>query len=125
MAPALYIDEVTQYVLEQVHAVDEREVHALPAEHLLQRVLREEVVTELRASTPLVAANLERLQRSGLAVEEDGRFRFAPAGEAMKRLCDDVAEAYRERPVAVINLIAAPEDPIQGLADAFKFKGGA
>ena len=84
-----------------------------------------EVVTELRASTALVAANLERLQRSGLAIEDDGRFRFAPAGDVMQRLCDRVADAYRERPVAIINLIAAPTDPIQGLADAFKFKGGA
>ena len=31
--------------------------------------------------------------------------------------------AYRQRPVSVINLIAAPPDPVQGLADAFKFRG--
>jgi hypothetical protein len=31
---------------------------------------------------------------------------------------------YRERPVTVINLISAPPDKLQELADAFKFRGG-
>ena len=83
-----------------------------------------ELVRELRGSTWLVTTNLGRLQRSGLVVDDDGRFRFAPAGEVLRGLCDEIAEAYRERPVTVINLIAAPDDPIRGLADAFRFKGG-
>jgi hypothetical protein len=39
-------------------------------------------------------------------------------------LCDQLEQAYRERPVAIVNLIAAPRDPLQSLADAFKFRGG-
>ena len=31
---------------------------------------------------------------------------------------------YRDRPVTLINLIAAPEDHIQQLADAFRFRRG-
>lgn len=83
-----------------------------------------ELVKELRASTTLVTDALASLERSGLVVgEADGRGRYAPANETLAGLVDAVEAAYRERPVAIINLIAAPEDRLQGLADAFKFRG--
>lgn len=83
-----------------------------------------ELVRELRASTHLVERSLEDLEHSGLvAAEADGRRRYAPANETLAALADAVEADYRERPVALINLIAAPEERLQGLADAFKFKG--
>ena len=42
----------------------------------------------------------------------------------LEELCGRLEAAYRERPVAIINMIARPNDPLQSLADAFKFKGG-
>lgn len=84
-----------------------------------------DLVRELRASTGLVHDNLQRFERSGLAVRDDrGCFRYAPAAPVLAELCDRLEAAYRERPVAVVNLIAAPRDPLQSLADAFKFKRG-
>lgn len=84
----------------------------------------EALVAELRASASLVVDNLQRFERSGLAMHDDaGEWRYAPANPVLARLADQLEAAYRERPVAVINLIAAPPDPIQGLADAFKFRG--
>lgn len=75
---------------------------------------------ELRASGPLIADNLRRLQASGLVAEEQGAWRFAPATPELERFCDQLAEAYHTRPVSVINMIAAP-NPVQDLADAFNF----
>ncbi len=83
-----------------------------------------DLVRELRASTSLVADNLRRLETSGLAAPEEGCFRYAPANPVLDSLCVQLEAAYRERPVAVINMIARPADPLQSLADAFKFKGG-
>jgi hypothetical protein len=82
----------------------------------------EALVRELRASAPLIAGCLATLQDSGLAVNEDGAWRFAPASPELQRFCDQLAEAYQTRPVALINMIAAPSQ-VQDLADAFKFKG--
>lgn len=83
-----------------------------------------ELVAELRASTSLVGDNLAAFERSGLAVCDDvGCWRYAPAGSVLDDLAARLERAYRERPVAIINLIAAPPDPIQGLADAFKWRG--
>lgn len=83
----------------------------------------QDLVAELRASTSLVGDNLVRLQRAGLiSSTDDGRFRFAPAGPALTGLCDELDAAYRQRPVQVINAIAAPPDKLQALADAFRIK---
>jgi hypothetical protein len=82
------------------------------------------LTAELRASQNLVVDNLERFQRSGLAVcDEENGWRYAPANPVLAGFADLLERAYRERPVSIINLIAAPPDPIQGLADAFKFRG--
>ncbi len=83
-----------------------------------------ELVGELRASTSLVADNLQRLLASGLVVSEKCGVRYAPASPVLDELCMRLQAAYRGRPVAVINLIASPTDPLQSLADAFKFRGG-
>jgi DNA-binding IclR family transcriptional regulator len=84
----------------------------------------EALTAELRASTSLVNDNLQRFERSGLAVRDEGEgWRYAPASAVLAGLVDQLEQAYRERPVSIINLIAAPPDPIQGLADAFKLRG--
>jgi hypothetical protein len=82
------------------------------------------LVAELRASPSLVVDNLHRFEASGLALRDEGEgWRYAPASPLLAQLADQLERAYRERPVSVINVIAAPPDPIQGLADAFKFRG--
>ncbi|HEY8614875.1 hypothetical protein [Phenylobacterium sp.] len=83
-----------------------------------------DLVRELRASQSVVQDNLARFDRGGLVRRDDaGCYAFAPAGPLLAELCDRLEAAYRERPVAVINLIAKPASPLQGLADAFKFRG--
>ena len=84
----------------------------------------DELVRELRASTSLVNTNLQSFERSGLAMRDDaGCYRYAPASPVLDELCGDLEQAYRERPVATINLISKPGDAVQSLADAFKFRG--
>jgi hypothetical protein len=80
-----------------------------------------ELVGELRASDAVVLGVLAAFQRDGLvARSEDGRFRFAPAAELLEELTDALAQAYAERPVAVINAIVSTDTKLQDLADAFR-----
>jgi hypothetical protein len=117
--------ELTAFVREHI-----RSVWALELLLLLKRDPERcwppaDLVRELRASTGLVNDNLQRFERGGIAVRDDqGCFRYAPAAPVLAELCDQVEQAYRERPVAMVNLIASPRDPLQSLADAFKFRGG-
>jgi hypothetical protein len=80
-----------------------------------------ELIGELRASDTVVSGALAGLRREGLVAEgEDGRFRFAPIAAALEELTTALADAYAERPVAVINAIVSNETQLQALADAFR-----
>lgn len=80
-----------------------------------------ELVGELRASDTVVMGVLDGFQRDGLVAKgEDGRFRFAPAADLLEELTIALAEAYSERPVAVINAIVSTDAKLQTLANAFR-----
>ena len=82
------------------------------------------LVAELRANATLVSDCLGGLERAGLALSEEGTFRYAPASPTLRALCDELEAAYRERPVAVVNTIARRRpDPLKGFADSFRFGG--
>ena len=83
-----------------------------------------ELVRELRASPGLVIDNLAGFERGGIsAPDDDERHRYCPATPLLDGLCQRLEEAYRARPVAVVNMIAQPRDPVQSLADAFRLRG--
>lgn len=83
-----------------------------------------ELVSELRASQTVVRNALSQLgHRELILCAEDGRWTYRPASRALETLVDALQNAYRERPVTVINTISRPSS-LQSLADAFKFRGG-
>lgn len=85
----------------------------------------EALVQELRASTLLVEQNLKELLAAGLIREEEPGFVFGPATPALAQACDDLEQAYRQRPVTVVNaIVSAATNNLQTFADAFKFKRG-
>jgi hypothetical protein len=82
-----------------------------------------ELVGELRASEAVVTGVLSGFERDGLVARDArGAVRFAPEEYCIDQLCDALAEAYRERPLAVINVITRPDDQIESLAEAFRFR---
>jgi DNA-binding IclR family transcriptional regulator len=83
------------------------------------------LVQELRASPAIVEPNLRQLVQGGMVREEADGFVYGPASPLLEEACAALERAYRERPVAIINLIVgASGDSVQGFADAFKFKRG-
>ena len=116
--------ELAAFVREHMRSVWAVELLLLLKRDPDRRWAAGDLVRELRASVPLVSDNLQRFERSGLAVREEGEmWRYAPALPMLAALADQLEAAYRERPVTIINIIATPPDPVQGLADAFKFRG--
>jgi DNA-binding transcriptional ArsR family regulator len=85
----------------------------------------DELVRELRASVPLVSQVLTAFTAAGLVHDDgEGRVVYAPASEALNALVGRLEDLYRERPVAVINLIVgASSDKLQSFADAFRLRG--
>jgi DNA-binding HxlR family transcriptional regulator len=82
----------------------------------------EELVRELRASTTVVADSLAAFETAGLVRRDGDTFTYAPATPVLAEVCDRLDALYRERPVKVINAIAAPRSRLQGFADAFRLK---
>jgi hypothetical protein len=85
---------------------------------------REELVHHLRATPTLIDRLLHRLSASGLVARSgDGAYRFECISPAAESLCEALALAADERPIALRDaIIAAPNDKLRDLADAFKFK---
>lgn len=81
-----------------------------------------ELVQALRASTTVVHEALSGLELVGLVQGADEGFRYAPASPALAQLCDQIEQAYRERPVRVINAIVSAKAKMQTFADAFRLK---
>lgn len=81
----------------------------------------DELVRELRATPALIGRGVRELQSAKLVQSgEGGGCRFAPASVELNEMCERLARAYAERPVAVINAIVQSR-PGQSFADAFRF----
>jgi hypothetical protein len=115
--------ELASFVREQLRSVWAVELLLMLRREPSRAWTAPQLVAELRASANLVEDNLAAFERSGLAVNDGaGSWRYSPANPVLDQLAARLDAAYRERPVAIINLIARP-DPVQGLADAFKWRG--
>lgn len=92
---------------------------------------RDELVQLLRATPTLIDRLLGEFTGSGLvARNESGAYRFECATAQTETLCESLAIAADERPIALRDaIISAPNDKLRDLADAFRFndkgpKGG-
>lgn len=84
-----------------------------------------DLVRELRGSPALVAENLRIFELSGVVqATEPERYAYSPASSQIDGLCDALEQEYKKRPTAVMQAIVAGADKVQGLADAFRIKGG-
>lgn len=79
---------------------------------------------ELRSRDKLVAEILAEFVQRGLVVAENSNtFRYKPASDVLDNLVSELENAYSERRIALIQeIVAAPNEKIQTLADAFRLK---
>ena len=71
-----------------------------------------------RESGVAVVAGDTKVVRRG-----EGGYAYAPVSPVLAECCDALERLYRERPVAVVNLIASTRSKLQSFADAFRLKG--
>lgn len=83
---------------------------------------RDELVLELRSTPALIERCMKDLQAARLLECGADTCRYAPATPELDTLCERLARASAERPIAVINTIMqSPNDRRQSFADAFRF----
>lgn len=86
---------------------------------------RDELVQHLRATPTLIDRLLDQLTAAHLVEkDENGAFRFHCATPELEALCDSLALAAEERPIALRDaIISMPREKLRDFSDAFKFKG--
>jgi hypothetical protein len=86
---------------------------------------REELVQHLRATPMLIDRLLTQLTAARLvAANPDGAVRYECSGADIERLCDALAVAAEERPIALRDaIISMPRDKLRDFSEAFRFKG--
>ena len=114
--------EVRAFLTRQVHDLEQLEVLLLLSRQPDRRWTVRDLSQELRTSELSAGRAVEHLCKSGLCVAVNGAYSFASAGTEA-RIIASLADVYRERRVAIIQLIfSRPPDPLRDFADAFDFR---
>lgn len=124
MASSDLNDNLVSFIEGAIHSVWALELLVLLRSERRRSWTKEDLVTSLRASGPLVAEILSSFEASALVVRQDATFRYGPPSSAIDDLCTALEAAYRERPVAVVNtIIRKRSGALNGFADAFRLGG--
>jgi hypothetical protein len=117
---------VRQFLSEHIHSVIQLEALLFLRGAKERSWSATELGRELRIEPIGAAAQLAGLCASTLLICDEGpepRYQYKPPTAQLDEAVEGLAQAYGERPVAIITLIySKPLDPIRGFADAFLFR---
>ncbi len=119
--------EVEDLLVRHIDSVDDLEVLLLTHGNAAVAWSAGSIAQALRIAEGSAAARLARLTEHGLLTEtQEGaslRYQFAADRPTIQHAVSALAQAYRERRVAVITKIySKPNDQIRTFADAFKLR---
>jgi hypothetical protein len=116
---------VKGFIREHIQSVEQIEILALmrnaPGREWTARALDQ----TLRSSEQSIARRLAEFARAGLLTESgdvEKTYRYQPRDSAREAMAAEAVQAYRARPVLVIETIFKPDDPAQSFADAFRIR---
>jgi AraC-like DNA-binding protein len=117
-------DEVHRFLSVYIDSVEELEVLLLVRRSPERSWTAEEMARELYSHPTSIGRRFQRLLGSGLLREsQPGVMQYAPRSVELDRTVAQVAEAYRERRVAVVSLIASkPIENVKAFSDAFRLR---
>jgi hypothetical protein len=121
--------EIARFLAAHIGSVEELELLLLLCRERAHPWTAEAAARALYANPESIARRLAKLQRSGLVAGPDASsapapaaFHYTPRDAETAALVARLDEVYRERPVAVITLLASqPLENIRAFADAFRF----
>jgi hypothetical protein len=113
-----------KFIKANVQSIDQIETLLLLYRNPTRRWRAIEVMAELRTSTQGATNSLTHLAKRDLCnVKDDQTYAFAPKTTELEAAVTELAQAYAERRVSVIEVIyAPPKDPLQEFSDAFRLR---
>jgi hypothetical protein len=118
--------DLIQFIHACVPTYQAAEVLLFFAAHADRAFTPEEIVEAMRPVVVTVSAvdQYAALYVSrGVVIEQDGAFAYRPSSPELERAIEELAHAYNERPVTLINVIYRLTDGnIRSFSDAFKLR---
>lgn len=113
------------FVRTSVRSFGALEVLLLLRRRAPQGLTADEIVSALRSSPTLIGRLLVQLEGEGLVASDPaGAVRFECRTPELATLCEALALASQDRPVALRDAIASsPNDKLRNFSDAFRLKG--
>ncbi|MGV3533595.1 MAG: hypothetical protein ACO1QR_14605 [Chthoniobacteraceae bacterium] len=118
--------QVREFLRQHIQSVEQLEILLLVAASPEREWSIGAVYEVIRSSERSVTTRLEEFTAKGFLVCSPGppaTYRYAPKNEMLRSGVTETAKVYLERRVRVVEAIFSPDlDPLQGFADAFKFR---
>jgi hypothetical protein len=115
--------EAQQLIAQCIPTIEQLEVFLTLAKNPAEAWSVGDIFRKVQSNENSISRCLESLVRNGLAIAlPEGRFKLADDAK-VQTIAAELAQAYRERYVAVIGMIyGKPDRQIQSFANAFKFR---
>src|SRR5688572_23411373 len=118
-------DDLERFIRQEIRSIEQLEILLLLSGKPEKWWSETEVLDVIRSSLLSVRDRLAELNAAGLLQRLDVQplsYRYAPETPDRTRLIVDLAEAYRQSRLAVVDAIYRPRTPASELARAFRIK---
>jgi hypothetical protein len=122
-----FSEELDKYFAAEIQSLEHLEILLLLSGNPHKWWTAKGVYDVIKSSLPSVEGRLRDMTERGILkkeVDSETRYQFSPADEGIWRLVSELREAYKERPVKVVQAIysAKAPDGVQEFARAFRLR---
>ena len=127
MSETGFSDELDRFIAAEIKSLEQLEILLLLSGNPHKWWTAQGVYDVIKSSLGSVEGRLREMAERGMLRQEPdsaNRYQFAPADESIWRLIAELREAYKERPVKVVQAIytAKPPDGVREFARAFRIR---
>ena len=126
VSESAFSKELDAFIADEIKSLEQLEILLLLSGNPHKWWSVATVYEVIKSSTASVAARLEELVARGVIRGEKGaetRYQFSPEDQSLWRIVTELREAYKERPVKVVQAIySKPPDAVQEFAKAFRLR---
>jgi hypothetical protein len=118
--------ELEKFIAEEIQSLEQVEILLLLSGNPHKSWSSRGVYDVVKSNPASVDARLEELTARGILIKEahpEVRYQFAPKDENVWKVVNELRDAYKERPVKVVQAIySKPPDAVQEFARAFRVR---
>jgi hypothetical protein len=121
-----FSEQLDKFITAEIQSLEQLEILFLLSGNPHKWWSAKAVYEVVKSSLPSVQDRLNDMVQRGFLRQEAGnevRYQFAPSDESIWKIISELREAYKERPVKVVQAIySKPPDAVQEFARAFRVR---